>query len=325
MKRKSFCLAGIAVALMLWGGTAFGGYPEKPITHIVPASAGGGWDAASRIVTDQWGEILGKPFKYSYLPGASGMIGMKRLAATGKNGYQTGIITFNMVNMADRFQKGAGANWEDLAFVGNVITDQDAIFVHKDSEFHTLQDLIDYGKISEKPLRVGTAHPQAVSTLAALLFIRETGINATVVSFNGGSASRKALAGEHVDMIVSASASAVSMKDFFRGLAVFAEDNKAAGIFDMPTMKEALPDLSFPPFLEPFGIVVARSFKENHPKEYATLVASFEKAMAGEEALAKAKPLGMESFLDYWTPEECQDFVDSFDVILDQYGELLQR
>lgn len=324
MKRGKLCALGMFL-LVLCGGSAFGAYPEKPITHIVPASAGGGWDTSSRIVTDQWGEILGKPFKYSYVPGASGMIGMKKLAATGENGYQTGIITFNMVNMADRFQKGAGANWNDLAFVGNIITDQDAIFVHKDSEFQTLQDLIEYGKTSEKPLRVGTAHPQAVSTLAALLFIRETGINATVVSFNGGSASRKALAGKHVDMIVSASASAVSMKDFFRGLGVFAKDNKAAGIFDMPTMGEALPDILFPSFLEPFGIVVARSFKEKHPEEYATLVESFEKAMTGETAVSKAKPLGMENFLDYWTPEECQDFVDAFDGVLDQYGDLLRR
>lgn len=325
MKRTlAVCILVAAVAL-LSAPAVFAAYPEEPITHIVPASAGGGWDRSSRIVTDPWGEYLGEPFKYSFVPGASGMIGMKKLAATGGDGYETGIITFNMVNMADRFQKGAGVSWEDLAFVGNIITDQEAIFVHKDSEFTTLEELVSYGKTTDKPLRVGTAHPKAVSTLAALLFIEKTGMNATVVSFNGGSAARKALAGKHVDMVVSASASAVSMKDFFRGLVVFAPDNKAAGIYDMPTIDELMPELDFPTFLEPFGIVAAQSFKDSHPEDYATLTEAFKKAMHSEAAREKAASLGMESFLDYWTPEECQAFVDDFESTLDTYAGLLEQ
>ena len=316
-------LAALVATLVPAG--AFAAYPDKPVTHIVPAKAGGGWDRASRIVTDQWGDFLGQPFKYSFVPGASGMIGMKKLATTGQDGYQTGIITFNMVNMTDRFQKGAGVGWDKLAFVGNIITDQDAIFVHKDSEFKTLEDLIAYGKSSDKPIRVGTAHPQAVSTLAAMLFIEKTGINATVVSFDGGSASRKALAGKHVDMVVSAAASAVSMKDYFRGLVVFAKDNKAAGIYDMPTIDEAMPKLEFPNFLEPFGIVVARNFMDKHPEDYARLTETFGQAMKNETAREKAAPLGMENFLDYWTPEECEAFVKDFETTLDKYAGLLKK
>ncbi len=304
--------------------SALAAYPEKPITHIVPSKAGGGWDRSSRIVTDQWGDILGQPFKYSFVPGASGMIGMKKLATTGQNGYKTGIITFNMINMATRFQKGA-VGWDQLAFVGNIITDQDAIFVHKESPFNTLADLVAYGKSSDKPIRVGTAHPKAVSTLAAMLFIEKTGINATVVSFNGGSASRKALAGKHVDMVVSAAASAVSMRDYFRGLVVFAADNKAAGIYDMPTIGEAMPELDFPDFLEPFGIVVAKSFMKDHAEDYTTLTESFGQAMTSEKAREKATPLGMENFLDYWTPEECESFVKDFEATLDEYAGLLQK
>lgn len=325
MKRVIAIALLAAAAATLSPMSALAAYPDKPITHIVPAKAGGGWDRSSRIVTDQWGDTMGQPIKFSYVPGASGMIGMKKLATTGQDGYQTGIITFNMVNMAARFQKGTGISWDNLAFVGNIITDQDAIFVHKDSEFKTLADLVAYGKTSDKPLRVGTAHPTAVSTLAALLFIEKTGINATVVSFNGGSASRKALAGQHVDMVVSASASAVSMKDYFRGLVVFAEDNKAAGIFDMPTIAEAMPELDFPDFLEPFGVLVAKSFPEKHPEEYTKLVDSFREAMTGQTAKEKAAPLGMETFLDYWTPEECETFVKDFEVTLDKYAGLLQK
>ena len=87
--------AAILVLVLLAPGAAFAAYPEKPINHIVPAAAGGGWDRASRIVTDEWGAQLGQPFKFDYVPGASGMIGMNKLRNSGKQGYATAIITFN--------------------------------------------------------------------------------------------------------------------------------------------------------------------------------------------------------------------------------------
>ncbi len=317
--------AAILVLVLLAPGAAFAAYPEKPINHIVPAAAGGGWDRASRIVTDEWGAQLGQPFKFDYVPGASGMIGMNKLRNSGKQGYATAIITFNMVNIAAKYQKDASIGWNDLAFVGNIITDQNAVFVHKDSPFNTLRELIDYGKTASEPLKVGGAHPTAVSTLAARLFIERTGIKATLVAFNGGAESRKALAGKHLDVIVSVSASAVPMKDFFKGLGVFAKDNKAAGIFDMPPVNEALPGMDFPDFLEPFGVVVSREFMEKRPEEYARLVAAFKEAMHSEGAKKQAETMGMATFVDYWSPEECEKFAKDFDVVLETYASLMQQ
>lgn len=300
-------------------------YPNRPINHIIPATAGGGWDRSSRIVSDAWGEILGQPFRFSYVPGASGMIGLRQLAQSGQTGYQTAIITLNMVNMAERYQEGASVGWDDLEFIGNIITDQDAVFVHKDSRFRTIQELVDYGRQAVDPITVGTAHPTAVSTLAALLFIERTGINASIVSFNGGSAARQALAGQHVDMIVSASASALNMQEFFRGLAVFAEDNKAEDAFPMPSINDALPGYDFPDFLEPFGIVVDADFARSRPADYERLVETFERAMGSSSARSAARSAGMEGFFEYWSPEECREFNDDFESILNRYGNLLQQ
>ena len=319
--KKFFCFA-LLLILVFTTVPAFAAYPDKPITNIVPASPGGGYDGSSRIVTEEWGRILGYPFKFDYKPGASSMIGM-RLVALDDTGYTTGVTTLGMVNIVNKLQKDAPASWENMAFVGNILTDPDAIFVHKDSKFKTLNDLIEYGK--KNTLKVGTAHPSAVSSLAARVFIEETGIKATVVSFNGGADSRKALAGKHVDMIVSVAAPAVKMKEFFHGLVIFADKNYAKGIYDMPTMKEAMPDKEFPIFVEPYPMCVSRKFAKDHPEDYAKLVKTMKQAMSSEAAATQAKSSGYTPFVDYWTPEQCEKYAADFDKTLDKYSHLLMQ
>jgi len=47
--------AAIIVLVLLAPGEEFAAYPEKPINHIVPQWAGGGWERVGSIVTTRWG------------------------------------------------------------------------------------------------------------------------------------------------------------------------------------------------------------------------------------------------------------------------------
>ena len=89
-----FCFVGMA-----WAAD----FPEKPITHIIPAKAGGGFDRSSRVLSVGWEKVLGQPIKFDYKPGASGMIGMGRLMAQPPDGYTTIMTTIAMqaMNMLD--------------------------------------------------------------------------------------------------------------------------------------------------------------------------------------------------------------------------------
>ena len=67
---------GLATAFGATFGTAnAAGYPEQPITVVVPYSAGGGADNAARIIAQGMGEVAGQSVVIENKGGASGSIG----------------------------------------------------------------------------------------------------------------------------------------------------------------------------------------------------------------------------------------------------------
>ena len=54
-------------------------WPAKPLTLIVPFSAGGGVDSVARIIAPKLGEILKQPVVVENVAGAAGTIGTARV------------------------------------------------------------------------------------------------------------------------------------------------------------------------------------------------------------------------------------------------------
>ena len=171
-------------------------FPSKVITHIIPSKPGGGWDRSSRTLAAGWEKILGQPIKFEYAPGASGLIGFGKLMGKPSDGYTT-IMTSISVQAMNINSGQSKWGWDQIGFIGNLLTDANVVLVHNDSPWKTINDFIKAGKEASKPLTISTSHPKAVNTLAAKIFIKLTGINAKVVPFNGGSKARNALAGKH--------------------------------------------------------------------------------------------------------------------------------
>ncbi|HEX6007554.1 MAG TPA: tripartite tricarboxylate transporter substrate-binding protein, partial [Burkholderiales bacterium] len=71
---------GLAFLAIVWLCGAMGAaqaqsYPTKPIRIIVPASPGGGTDAAARIIAAALTQSLGQQVVAENRPGAGGLIG----------------------------------------------------------------------------------------------------------------------------------------------------------------------------------------------------------------------------------------------------------
>ena len=318
MKTLSYLLLAIFVIV----GTAVAAdFPAKPITHIVPAKAGGGFDRSSRVLAVGWEKILGQPVKFDYSPGASGMIGFGKLMSKPADGYTTIMTTIAMQAM--NVNTGVSKfGWEDIGFVGNLITDPNVVLVHKESPYNSIQDFIAAGKKAEKPLTISTSHPKAVSTLAAKILIELTGINAKVVAFNGGSKARNALAGKQVDACNGPYFSASSKKDIIKALASFTTEKVWSGLWDVPTLSSAT-GKEFPNLVEPFAFMVRRSTYKDAPDAYAKVVATFKEATASPQTLKMAEEQGMAPFIDYWTPEQCDAYVKEFQATWEKYKHLM--
>jgi tripartite-type tricarboxylate transporter receptor subunit TctC len=104
--RRRLLAAGVALATTIAGfagaAHAQGGYPTKPITLIVPFSAGGTTDILARIVGLQLGKALGQPVVIDNRPGAGGNIGASLAAKAPGDGYTLfmGTIGTHAINQS---------------------------------------------------------------------------------------------------------------------------------------------------------------------------------------------------------------------------------
>src|SRR5436190_3027021 len=80
-------LAGVALLLAFAGGAPAEDYPARPITVIVPFSAGGPTDSIIRNLAERMRVSLGQPLVVEYVTGAGGTVGTTRAARAAPDGY----------------------------------------------------------------------------------------------------------------------------------------------------------------------------------------------------------------------------------------------
>src|SRR5437764_13024439 len=81
----------VALAAMLAGGAQAQTYPARPITLIVPYSAGGPTDTLARIMAEHMRTSLGQTIIIENVTGAGGSLGVGRVARAAPDGYTLGI------------------------------------------------------------------------------------------------------------------------------------------------------------------------------------------------------------------------------------------
>src|SRR5262245_61416682 len=81
----------IAVLAAVSGVAAAQGYPNKPVTMVVPFSAGGPTDTIARLLGERMGKTLGQTVLVENTAGAAGSIAFGRVARAAPDGYLVGI------------------------------------------------------------------------------------------------------------------------------------------------------------------------------------------------------------------------------------------
>jgi tripartite-type tricarboxylate transporter receptor subunit TctC len=104
MKKLMLTLLAAAAPLLCGAQSA---YPNKPITVVVPFGAGGGVDAAARLVLPKLAERLGQAIVIENVPGASGTIGTQRVIRAKPDGYTLLFAVASPINVAPLVSPGA--------------------------------------------------------------------------------------------------------------------------------------------------------------------------------------------------------------------------
>jgi len=225
--------AGPAVAQTDW--------PERPVTIIAPAGAGGGTDQTSRMLATRLEEKLGQPFNVVNQGQGGGVTGFTSIINADPDGYTLGVI----YNFAHYKPMGQGDfDVEDLTPVAQFNFDPAGFHVRADSEWETLPQALDAIEANPSEYTIacgggcGGSWPIAVATL-----FDEWGVDleqVRMVPGQGAAAALQDLAAGGMDVVPSSVPEAGALIDAGRvkGLAVFG-DERLEAYPDIPTLEEA--------------------------------------------------------------------------------------
>ena len=101
--RRPALRALLASAILLLAGAAHAaGWPEKPITLIVPSAAGGAADLTARTFAQFLGKQTGQTVIVEDRPGAGGIVGTNAAKNAPADGY-TFLLSTNSTHAANQF------------------------------------------------------------------------------------------------------------------------------------------------------------------------------------------------------------------------------
>ncbi|RSE89661.1 Bug family tripartite tricarboxylate transporter substrate binding protein [Achromobacter aegrifaciens] len=237
MKRTA-CLA--AVLLSLAAPAALAAYPERAITLIVPAAAGGNADITARLVGQEMSRQLGQPVVVENRVGAGGRIGTQAVARAPADGYTIGYAHVGtLVLHRFLFKQQLYDLDRDIAAIGLVAETPNVIVVNASSPYRDLKGFIEASRAQPERLTMPSADPGTTSEGGVKLFIAQTGAAVRQLPYKATAAQLSDLLGGHVDSMMENLPPLIgNLKDGrLRALAVTTK-TRAASNPDVPTVAE---------------------------------------------------------------------------------------
>jgi putative tricarboxylic transport membrane protein len=232
----------LAVLLVAVGtGSAFGAgnYPEKPITMVVHASAGGGSDIFARTMSAAFEKdrLLPKPIVVENKPGGSGAIAYAYVAGKKKDPYY--ILTATPTFLTTPILGMTPVSLKDFTPIANFAFDEFMLMVSAASKFKSLSEIIVYAKANPKRITIGGTQLGGSDSMCAYLIEKSAGVQFNYIAFNSGGEVNAAVLGGHVDMASTNPGEALELYKAgkVKILGVLSE-KRLAGAPDIPTMKE---------------------------------------------------------------------------------------
>ena len=185
MLRTTTILASTILALTASASAQnYPGKPERPITIIVPWSAGGSTDQVTRVAAVELEKALGQKVVIVNQGGASGSIGTKSALDAPKDGYTwtagaaKDIGTYAVSGLLDtKF-----SDWRPYLSVVNV----SVLGVNPGTPYKTAKDFVDAMKAKPNSVSVATAGINSSGHAAIEAFTRALGATYKHVSYDGG-------------------------------------------------------------------------------------------------------------------------------------------
>jgi tripartite-type tricarboxylate transporter receptor subunit TctC len=302
----SLSLADISVAGQA-GKTAK--YPISPIKIIVPAAAGGSLGSETRLIAPFFEKNLGVSIVVEYVAGADGMIAYNKFPQEKANGYSllsTNTLTSIFLELTRDSAKYSVKNY---TAVGGWNVKYQVLVSHPDT-WKSFADFLSDGK--KRNITVAGAGGSTI--LNSHILGESLGIKFTVVPFKSSGEGLAAVAGKHVDCMLTFESTPKPMIQAGKLKALAVLSSKPDPILPgVPNLKEL--GHAEVPTLPSVGIIAA---PPNTSREIvAVLEKALGKAIAAPEFVKIADNVGI--YLDYLPAAELNKIINEQYGILNKY------
>ncbi|MFK7860801.1 MAG: tripartite tricarboxylate transporter substrate binding protein [Granulosicoccus sp.] len=220
---------------------ALADWPERPVTLIVPWSAGGGTDATGRMIGSLLEKELGQPFNVVNRTGGSGVVGHSAIANAKPDGYTIGVVTveIGMMHWAGLTEL-TGKDYTPIALYN---ADAAGLLVRADSPWETAQDVIDAAKANPGTHKGSGTGQGGIWHLALAGMLNTADISPDAVPWvpsQGAAPGLQELVAEGVDVVTCSIVEAAALIDAgkVKSLAIM-NDARIDAFADVPTLQEA--------------------------------------------------------------------------------------
>ena len=205
-KLRTSLLAGlVAIAassyLSIAPAMAADAYPNKPITLVVPFSAGGPTDAVARLIAVPMGKDLGQTVIVENTVGAGGTIATTRVARAAPDGYILYLHHMGMATAPALYKKLPFDPMKDFEYIGQVVDVPMVLLGRKNFPANNFKELEAYIKVNKEKVTIANAGPGSVSQLCGLLLMSREGVELTTVPYKGTGPALTDLLGGQVDLL----------------------------------------------------------------------------------------------------------------------------
>lgn len=236
---KALAAAALTVAGM--GSAVAQEFPNKPITMIVPFSAGGTTDILARIVGQALGQELGETIIIENKPGAGGNIGAQQAARAKADGYTLfmGTVGTHAINQA-LYKKLPYDPAKDFAPLSRVANVPNLLVAHPSRPYKTVQEMIAFAKANPGDVTYGSPGSGASPHVSGALFQSMTGAEMTHVPYKGSAPAISDLLGNQIAVMFDNMPSAIQhvRSGKLRPIAV-TSPQRSPELPEVPTIAEA--------------------------------------------------------------------------------------
>jgi len=187
--------------LALASGAWAQSYPTKPVTMIVPFSAGGPTDTVARTIGVAMQGVLKQTVLVENVGGAGGTLGVARVARATPDGYTILLYHIGMSTSPALYRKLPFDPLKDFEYIGLVNEVPMTLIGKSTLPASNFKELLPWIKANGTKVNYGNAGLGAASHLCGLLLMSAIQVDMTTISYKGTAPAMNDLLGGQIDLM----------------------------------------------------------------------------------------------------------------------------